>query len=73
MARSATQAPKNNSKYSVEIIKNFGPMCEDLLKVFGQRNKQLPTKIVVYRDGVDDGHFQKVIDNEVRSLQQACQ
>ncbi len=26
-----------------------------------------------YRAGVDDGSFQKVLDNEVRAIQRACQ
>jgi len=26
----------------------------------------------MYQLGVDDGHFQKVLDNEIRALQNAC-
>ncbi|CAF3974303.1 unnamed protein product, partial [Rotaria magnacalcarata] len=47
-------------------------MSTDLLKLFAQRNGCFPNKIVFYRDGVDDGHFQKVLDHEIRSLQNAC-
>jgi hypothetical protein len=47
-------------------------MATDLLKLFAQKNGCFPNKIVFYRDGVDDGHFQKVLDNEVRALQNAC-
>ncbi|CAF0797772.1 unnamed protein product [Didymodactylos carnosus] len=72
IGRSTEQRPKNDKKYSVEIIKDFELMCSDLLKVFAQTNGRLPTKIVVYRDGVDDGHFQKVLDNEVQALKKAC-
>ncbi len=28
--------------------------------------------ILMYWVGVDDGHFQKVLDNEIRALQNAC-
>jgi hypothetical protein len=29
--------------------------------------------LVFYRAGVDDGSFQKVLDNELRAIQRACQ
>lgn len=74
-------------KISLEIIKDLYQMSTDLLKLFIQRNGCFPNKIVFYRDGrqslffdnihplhsgVDDGHFQKVLDNEIRALQNAC-
>ncbi|CAF4038008.1 unnamed protein product [Rotaria sp. Silwood2] len=59
-------------KISLEIIKDLYQMSTDLLKLFAQRNGCFPNKIVFYRDGVDDGHFQKVLDNEIRALQNAC-
>jgi len=59
-------------RVSLEIIKDLYQMATDLLKLFAQRNGFLPNKIVFYRDGVDDGHFQKVLDNEVRALKNAC-
>jgi len=45
---------------------------EELLRKFSQHNSSLPNKLVFYRAGVDDGAFQKVLDNEVRAIQQAC-
>ncbi|UJR08589.1 hypothetical protein I4U23_012848 [Adineta vaga] len=59
-------------KISLEIIKDLYQMSTDLLKLFAQKNGCFPNKIVFYRDGVDDGHFQKVLDNEIRALQNAC-
>ncbi|CAF3625397.1 unnamed protein product [Adineta steineri] len=59
-------------RISLEIIKDLYQMATDLLKLFAQKNGCFPNKIVFYRDGVDDGHFQKVLDNEVRALQNAC-
>ncbi|UJR37628.1 hypothetical protein I4U23_030325 [Adineta vaga] len=59
-------------RISLEIIKDLYQMVTDLLKLFAQKNGCFPNKIVFYRDGVDDGHFQKVLDNEVRALQNAC-
>jgi eukaryotic translation initiation factor 2C len=72
ICRSSEQRPVNNKKYSLEVIKDFQSMTRDLLHVFIQKNKQYPTKIVVYRDGVDEGHFQKLLDNEVQALKNAC-
>jgi eukaryotic translation initiation factor 2C len=48
-------------------------MVEDLLRVFaGTCNGHLPNKIVFYRDGVDEGHFAKVLGNEVNKIKEAC-
>ncbi|CAF3647379.1 unnamed protein product [Rotaria sordida] len=59
-------------RISLEIIKDLYQMATDLLKLFAQKNGCFPNKIVFYRDGVDDGHFQKVLDNELRALHNAC-
>ena len=48
-------------------------MVADLLRVFARTcGGRLPNKIVFYRDGVDEGHFQKVLDNEVNKIKHAC-
>ncbi|CAF1006461.1 unnamed protein product [Didymodactylos carnosus] len=71
-ARLCEQYP-NLSLRSLEIIKELEKMVVDLLCVFQSScNNRLPTKIVFYRDGVDDGQFQKVLDNEVKSIKDAC-
>jgi eukaryotic translation initiation factor 2C len=54
ICRSSEQRPVKDKKYSLEVIKDFQPMTRDLLHVFVQTNKQYPTKIVVYRDGVGE-------------------
>jgi len=48
-------------------------MVIELLRVLADscRNR-LPTKIVFYRDGVDDGQYQKVLDYEVNKIKAAC-
>ena len=57
----------------MEIIKELDSMVADLLRVF-QRGcgGRLPNKIVFYRDGVDEGQYQKVLDNEVTKIKNAC-
>jgi eukaryotic translation initiation factor 2C len=48
-------------------------MVIDLLQVFARTcGNRLPNRIVFYRDGVDDGQFQKVLDNEVNKVKEAC-
>ncbi len=58
---------------SVEIIKELDKMVIELLQVFARTcGNRLPNRIVFYRDGVDDGQFQKVLDNEVKKIKDAC-
>ncbi len=57
----------------MEIIKELDKMVIDLLQVFARNcGNRLPNRIVFYRDGVDDGQFQKVLDNEVKKVKDAC-
>jgi eukaryotic translation initiation factor 2C len=64
--------PKKD-RCSVEIIKELDKMVIDLLQVFARTcENRLPNRIVFYRDGVDDGQFQKVLDNEVKKVKDAC-
>jgi len=48
-------------------------MVSELLRVFADSHGHcLPNKIVFYRDGVDEGQYQKVLDNEVTKIKAAC-
>ncbi|CAF1077709.1 unnamed protein product [Rotaria sordida] len=72
VARLSEQYPKQG-RCSVEIIKELDKMIIDLLKVFIRTcGNRLPNRIVFYRDGVDDGQFQKVLDNEINKIKDAC-
>lgn len=56
----------------MEIIKELDKMVADLLQLFARGcGGRLPTKVVFYRDGVDDGQYQKVLDNEVAKIKHA--
>ncbi|CAF3078686.1 unnamed protein product, partial [Rotaria sp. Silwood2] len=71
-ARLCEQYPKKG-RCSVEIIKELDRMVADLLEVFARTcGGRLPNKIVFYRDGVDEGQYQKVLDNEVNKIKNAC-
>jgi eukaryotic translation initiation factor 2C len=60
-------------KIALEIIKDLHIYVGELIKEFSNFNSRLPNKLVFYRAGVDDGSFQKVLDNELRAIQRACQ
>jgi len=60
-------------KIALEIIKDLHIYVQQLLTEFSHQNSRLPNKLVFYRSGVDDGAFQKVLDNEVKAIQRACQ
>lgn len=63
--------PKSG-RCSMEIIKDLDKMVVELLQLFARScGTRLPNKIVFYRDGVDDGQYQKVLDNEVAKIKQA--
>ncbi|CAF1190043.1 unnamed protein product [Rotaria sordida] len=71
-ARLCEQYPKKG-RCSLEIIKELDKMVIDLLQVFADScGDRLPNKIVFYRDGVDEGQYQKVLDNEVNKIKHAC-
>ena len=58
---------------SIEIIKELDKIVIDLLQVFASTcGNRLPNRLVFYRDGVDDGQFQKVLDNEIDKIKHAC-
>ncbi|CAF3707984.1 unnamed protein product [Rotaria sordida] len=59
-------------KIALEIIKDLHIFVGELLREFSNNNSRLPNKLVFYRAGVDDGSFQKVLDNELRAIQRAC-
>ncbi|KAM7532604.1 hypothetical protein Aperf_G00000131371 [Anoplocephala perfoliata] len=56
-----------------EYIDEMEDMFTDLLKAFGRHNNdRLPTKIIIYRDGVSEGQFYPVLMSELASIQRAC-
>ncbi|KAF8791225.1 Protein argonaute-2-like protein [Argiope bruennichi] len=67
------QKSTNESKESIEIILNLKEMVIELLKRFyiHTRGKK-PEKILFYRDGVSEGQFYQVKQEEVKSIREAC-
>ncbi|KAF8744839.1 argonaute family, partial [Rhizoctonia solani] len=66
-------------KSRVEGITDLQEMAEDLIRKFQgyqkmveKRNTLGPKRILFYRDGVSEGQFRFVLENEVPALQRAC-
>ncbi|KAL2244547.1 protein argonaute 2 isoform X1 [Sesamum indicum] len=57
--------------HRTEKILEFGSMCRDLINNYFQLNKVKPNKIVVFRDGVSEGQFDMVLNEEVSDLKNA--
>ncbi|KAL3522982.1 hypothetical protein ACH5RR_015816 [Cinchona calisaya] len=54
-----------------EKIVNFGAICRDLVNNYAQHNKVRPKKIIVFRDGVSEGQFDMVLNEELLDLKLA--
>lgn len=54
-----------------EVV-NLKEIVKELLNNFKTANGFYPVKIIVYRDGIGEGDFQKVISVELASVQKAC-
>ncbi|GAB5586216.1 hypothetical protein Unana1_01116 [Umbelopsis nana] len=55
-----------------EIIADLANMVKELLKTFYQSSGQKPDRILFYRDGVSEGQFKQVYDNEIAAVRAAC-
>lgn len=60
-------------KHRKEIIVDMEEMVLDMLRAFYAANRQAkPHRIIFYRDGVSEGQFKQVIEEEVSAIQAAC-
>ncbi len=64
--RVSQQWPREG-RQSEEAILLLEEMAGELIREFAEKNG-LPQQIVFFRDGVDDGQFQRVLDEEVAAL-----
>ncbi|CAG8443078.1 3096_t:CDS:10 [Acaulospora colombiana] len=57
-----------NLKLKNEMIEDIRDMAIDLLEQYRKRNNYLPDHIIFYRDGVAEGQFKNVLDEELKPL-----
>lgn len=55
-----------------EMVADLETLLASRLQHWRKLNKFLPENIIVYRDGVSEGQYNKVIDEELPLLQEAC-
>jgi hypothetical protein len=55
-----------------EMVADLETLLASRLQHWRKLNKDLPENIIVYRDGVSEGQYNKVIDEELPLLQAAC-
>jgi eukaryotic translation initiation factor 2C len=54
-----------------EMIQDFTEMMIDRLLLYQARNKALPERVFLFRDGVSEGQFDKVLVDELPQIQKA--
>ncbi|PKY39143.1 Piwi-domain-containing protein [Rhizophagus irregularis] len=55
-----------------EVISDLEEMVKELLKTFYQTCGRKPERILFYRDGVSEGQFSIVLNDEVKAIKAAC-
>lgn len=55
-----------------EIIQELASMTQEHLESFQALNRRLPERILFYRDGVSEGQYAQVLNEEVKSLKAGC-
>ncbi|CAG8522996.1 5713_t:CDS:10 [Ambispora gerdemannii] len=55
-----------------DIIADLANMVKELLRNFYQACGRKPERILFYRDGVSEGQFTHVLENEIKAVRAAC-
>lgn len=55
-----------------EMIQDFKEIIIEQLKFYKLKNNFLPDRILYFRDGVSEGQFAKILEVELKALQNAC-
>ncbi|KAK8449630.1 hypothetical protein SEVIR_7G248200v4 [Setaria viridis] len=54
-----------------EVIQQLGEICLELIGVFEKQNSVKPERIIYFRDGVSDGQFDMVLNDELADMEKA--
>ena len=55
-----------------EMVSTLQVMMEERLKAWITKNGRGPAKILIYRDGVSEGQYKTVLDEELGRIREAC-
>lgn len=55
-----------------EMVADLGNLLKSRLRLWTSKNKHLPENILIYHDGVSEGQYDIVLNNELPSLRKAC-
>lgn len=55
-----------------EMVSTLNEMMQERLKLWIEKNKRDPDNILIYRDGVSEGQYQQVLENEMTQIRAAC-
>ncbi|CAG8550642.1 41959_t:CDS:10 [Gigaspora margarita] len=65
--------PKLESqKTRQEKIENMSGMVLEILRDYRDKNRILPRRIIMYRDGVSESQFEMVLTHELEQIKEAC-
>ncbi|KAL5968086.1 Protein argonaute-2, partial [Taenia solium] len=66
------QDQMEEGKTTREEIDGMEGIFSDLLKTYKRHNNSLPDMVIVYRDGVSEGQFERVLRYELEAMKAAC-
>ena len=55
-----------------EMVSTLNVMMQERLRLWINQNNRTPAKILVYRDGVSEGQYKTVLEDELVQIREAC-
>jgi len=56
-----------------EMVQDLDIVMKERLDLWKEKNKRLPERLLIYRDGVSEGQYQTVLTDELGKIREACQ
>lgn len=56
-----------------EMVQDLDVMMKERLTLWREKNKKLPERILIYRDGVSEGQYASVLTTELDGIRKACE
>ncbi|KAI1655200.1 Piwi-domain-containing protein [Daldinia decipiens] len=63
---------RHQEKPRIEMVTHLREMLETRLNLWCSRHRSYPKNIIVYRDGVSEGQYKLVVNEELPKLKDAC-